>query len=58
MDSYQVTEEYFRRLKNLAAVACLEDLGISYPVDLLVNYNLYSATSHCSIILFISVTRS
>ncbi len=42
VDSYQVTEEYFRRLKNLAAVACLEDLGISYPVDLLVNYNLYA----------------
>ncbi len=43
VDSYQVTEEYFRRLKNLGAVACLEDLGISYPVDLLINYNLYAS---------------
>lgn len=42
VDSYQVTEEYFRRLKKLGAVACLEDLGISYPADLLINYNLYA----------------
>lgn len=42
VDSYQVTEEYFRRLKNLGAVACLEDMGISYPADLLINYNLYA----------------
>lgn len=46
VDSYQVTEEYFRRLKKLGAVACLEDMGISYPVDLLINYNLYAPGLH------------
>ena len=41
VDSYQATEDYFRRLRELGAVACLEDFGVSRPVDLLINYNLY-----------------
>lgn len=41
VDSYQVTEGYFRELGRLGAVACLEDMGVSYPVELLINYNLY-----------------
>lgn len=41
VDSYQVTEKYFWALKGLGVVACLEDMGKSYPVDLLINYNLY-----------------
>lgn len=41
VDSYQVSDEYFEGLKSFAKVACLEDVGISYPVDLLINYNIY-----------------
>lgn len=41
VDSYQVTGAYLRGLRKLGPVACLEDMGISYPVDLLINYNLY-----------------
>lgn len=41
VDSYQVSEAYYRELKELAYVACLEDMGQPYPVDLLINYNIY-----------------
>ncbi len=41
VDSYQVSEAYYRELKKLAYVACLEDMGQPYPVDLLINYNIY-----------------
>lgn len=41
VDSYQVTSRYYEELRKLAKVACLEDMGQSYPVDLLVNYNIY-----------------
>lgn len=41
VDSYQVSEEYYRKLKKLGYVVCLEDMGQSYPVDLLINYNIY-----------------
>lgn len=44
VDSYQVTEPYFFRLRNYAKVACMEDMGYSYPVDLLINYNVYAST--------------
>lgn len=42
VDSYQVTWQYYLGLKELAKVACLEDMGQSYPVDLLINYNIYA----------------
>lgn len=42
VDSYQVTEEYYQRLGKLFKVACMEDMGISYPVELLINYNIYA----------------
>lgn len=42
VDSYQVSREYFGALKRLAKVACLEDMGFAYPVDLLINYNIYA----------------
>lgn len=42
VDSYQVSHEYFRALKRLVKVACLEDMGYAYPVDLLINYNIYA----------------
>ena len=41
VDSYQVSEEYYIALGQLAKVACLEDMGEPYPVDLLINYNIY-----------------
>lgn len=41
VDSYQVTEPYFISLGNYAKVACMEDMGHSYPVDMLINYNIY-----------------
>lgn len=41
VDSYQVTSRYYEELRKLAKIACLEDMGQSYPVDLLVNYNIY-----------------
>lgn len=41
VDSYQVSEVYYRELKKLGTVACLEDMGQPYPVDLLINYNIY-----------------
>ena len=41
VDSYQVNEAYYRELGKLAYVACLEDMGQPYPVDLLINYNIY-----------------
>lgn len=41
VDSYQVSAAYYRELGRLAYVACLEDMGQPYPVDLLINYNIY-----------------
>ncbi len=41
VDSYQATAEYFAGLRPLGTVACLEDMGVSYPVDMLINYNVY-----------------
>lgn len=41
VDSYQVTNNYYLELRNISRVACLEDMGNSYPVNLLVNYNIY-----------------
>lgn len=41
VDSYQVTKEYYCELKKLAFIVCLEDMGQPYPVDILINYNIY-----------------
>ena len=41
VDSYQASEAYYRELKKLGMVACLEDMGQPYPVDMLINYNIY-----------------
>lgn len=41
VDSYQVSEEYYQRLRELGKVACLEDMGQPYTVDMLINYNIY-----------------
>lgn len=41
VDSYQVTVQYYQKLRELCRVACLEDMGNPYPVDLLINYNIY-----------------
>lgn len=43
VDSYQVTSEYFNRLKGMCRVAYLDDLNReTYPVNMLINYNGYS----------------
>jgi UDP-2,4-diacetamido-2,4,6-trideoxy-beta-L-altropyranose hydrolase len=42
VDSYQVTVNYYRELGKLCKVACLEDMGEPYPVDVLINYNIYA----------------
>lgn len=42
VDSYQAGPAYYQKLRTSCAVACLEDMGTPYPVDLLINYNLYA----------------
>lgn len=42
VDSYQVNRDYFLTLKKLVRVACFEDMGQPYPVNLLINYNIYA----------------
>jgi UDP-2,4-diacetamido-2,4,6-trideoxy-beta-L-altropyranose hydrolase len=42
VDSYQVTAKYYRKLRKLCRTACLEDMGEPYPVDILINYNIYA----------------
>lgn len=43
IDSYFVTYKYFKWLCKYIKVIYLDDLGqISYPVDVLVNYNIYA----------------
>jgi spore coat polysaccharide biosynthesis predicted glycosyltransferase SpsG len=41
VDSYKVTVEYYIELGKLCKTACLEDMGEPYPVDILINYNIY-----------------
>lgn len=41
VDSYQVSVEYYKALRNFVCVACFEDMGTAYPVNLLINYNVY-----------------
>lgn len=42
VDSYQAGREYYLALRKFAKIACFEDMGQTYPVDLLINYNLYA----------------
>lgn len=42
VDSYQADTAYFSTVSKLAVTVCLEDMGMPYPVDLLINYNLYA----------------
>ena len=45
-DSYYVTAEYLRQVRELMPVCCMDDMGISgLPVDLLVNYNIFAKRS-------------
>ena len=42
IDSYYVTEKYLQRLKEKAIVFYIDDLNkMVYPVDVLINYNIY-----------------
>lgn len=42
IDSYFVTKEYLRQVGELVKTAYLDDYGtLPYPVDLLINYNIY-----------------
>lgn len=42
VDSYQAGCAYYRALRDFVRVACFEDMGEAYPVDLLINYNIYA----------------
>ncbi|MCH5274571.1 MAG: UDP-2,4-diacetamido-2,4,6-trideoxy-beta-L-altropyranose hydrolase [Lachnospiraceae bacterium] len=42
IDSYFVTKEYLRQVGELVKTAYLDDYGtLPYPVDILINYNIY-----------------
>ncbi len=41
VDSYQVTVKFYKELGRICKTACLEDMGEPYPVDVLINYNIY-----------------
>lgn len=44
IDSYYVTEEYFRQVSRLVKTAYMDDMGIcSDFVELLINYNIYAS---------------
>lgn len=42
VDSYQADASYFAEVSRIAVTVCLEDMGKAYPVNLLINYNLYA----------------
>ena len=43
IDSYYVTYEYLKRLKENTFTAYIDDMcSFAYPVDLLINYNIYA----------------
>jgi UDP-2,4-diacetamido-2,4,6-trideoxy-beta-L-altropyranose hydrolase len=43
VDSYYVSETYFKRLSDFCKVAYIDDLAMfAYPVDVLINYNVYA----------------
>ncbi|WP_425806404.1 UDP-2,4-diacetamido-2,4,6-trideoxy-beta-L-altropyranose hydrolase [Desulfitobacterium sp. Sab5] len=42
VDSYYVTEEYFRKLSEYVKLIYIDDINkFNYPVDVLINYNAY-----------------
>lgn len=42
VDSYYITEEYLQKIRIHSPIVYIDDLAVSaYPVDALVNYNLY-----------------
>ena len=46
IDSYYVTEQYLREMGKYASVVYIDDvLSFPYPVDMLVNYNIYAMES-------------
>ena len=46
VDSYYITPAYMKRLGAFARMAYLDDMGlVAYPVDLLINYNIYGEAS-------------
>ncbi|MDL2301550.1 UDP-2,4-diacetamido-2,4,6-trideoxy-beta-L-altropyranose hydrolase [Lachnospiraceae bacterium OttesenSCG-928-D06] len=43
VDSYYITQEYLKRLRKIAPVFLLDDLGsTAYPVDVVINYNVFA----------------
>lgn len=42
VDSYQAGSTYYLALSKIVKTVCFEDMGQAYPVDLLINYNLYA----------------
>ena len=43
VDSYQVTENYLKRLHDVARLAYIDDLDLfDYPVDIVINYSIYA----------------
>lgn len=45
IDSYYVTEEYLKRLRERVVTIYLDDVdSFPYPVDLLINYNVFART--------------
>jgi len=41
VDSYYVTAGYMRELRTWTKTAYMDDMGLAWPVDLLINYNVY-----------------
>lgn len=43
IDSYSVTQEYMRQVGKKVKIIYMDDLGeVLYPVDMLINYNIYA----------------
>ena len=42
IDSYSITPQYVKYMKQLTKVICFDDMGEAlYPADIIINYNLY-----------------
>lgn len=41
LDSYDISREYVMNLREYGRILFVDDLGKSYPVDMVVNYNIY-----------------
>lgn len=41
VDSYQITAAYMEALSEVVILAYMDDMGNSYPADIVINYNLY-----------------